>query len=124
MRLQRVEIDSAQPGAFADAEGQRQPIRGVHNLLVLNPVPGDLRGQAVVTTGDVRPRIVDPVRMALRSGPSGGEKAIAERAQRFASTLTSPIESLVDQVPARHVVTDPLCRREGLLILCTLPQEP
>src|SRR5690606_17808272 len=82
---------------------QRQPVREVDHVLVLDPPPGDLRGQPVVAARRVGARVVDVVGGALRQGAPGGEAAVAQRAQRLPEPLVGGVVALVLPGPAGHL---------------------
>ena len=90
------------PLAPGDAELQHQPVRRVHQALVLDPAAGDLRPQPVVDAGDVGARVVGVVGVALGRGAACGEVPVAERQQGFAPPLVGGVVPLEHHRPLVH----------------------
>ena len=84
---QVVAVDSdvvdAEPLAILDLEGQRQPVRYVDQVLVLDVPVADPAGQAVVEPGDVAARVVVAAGPAVGHRTTRDEVAVAECGQRF-----------------------------------------
>ncbi len=96
---EQVRRAGGEPRAAGRREGQRQPVRQVDHVLVGQPMTRDVRGEPVVASGDVGPRVVDGAGPGLRCRASRGEPAVAQRAQRLAQPLVTGIEPLVSQRP-------------------------
>ena len=82
-----------------DPKPQRQPVRSVNQVFVLDVASGDLADQSVVQAGDVGARVVHIVGLGLRERAAGDEVPVAQRAQRLPQPLAGGVEALVDQRP-------------------------
>ena len=101
----RQDLDAAQiqPVTARRAEREDEPVRQVHEVLVLDAPARDLGPQPVVHARGVGAGIVDLVGDGLRGRPAGGEHPVPQRAERLSEPLLFGSEALVGQRPPVHV---------------------
>jgi hypothetical protein len=110
----------AQPVAVLNPQHQRQPVRQVDQILVLDLAPGDLGHEAIVAAGEIGAGIVHAVGHAVRRGGARDEVAVAERAERFAQSLLRRLVAVVGQPPGgmRRHGAGRLVRWSGAMVAC------
>ena len=91
-----------EPVAIGDAKLEREPVRKIDEILVLDHAAGNVGAQPVVAAGEVGSRIVNVIRRAPRRRPARREIAIPQGAQGFADSLPRRVESFVHQRPRRR----------------------
>src|SRR5690606_27834724 len=106
-------VGAGAPAAVAAAEGQREPVGRVDQVLVLHPVAVHGGDRAVVAAGDVGAGVVHPVGPGLRGGAAGGEEAVAQGAQGLAGPGVLAARPLVHQPPAAHRYAPVISRSPG-----------
>ncbi len=89
--------------AVLGSELQREPVRSVHQTLVLDVVILDVGAQAVEDAREVGPGIVDVVGVRLGRSAACRHVAVAEGAQALAQALLLGVVSLVGPHPGVHV---------------------
>ena len=104
---QDLDRQQVEPVAALRPEGDRQPVRQVDEVLVLDNPPGDLGGEAIIAAGEVGPGIMRIVGLGFLGGAAGGEIAVAERAKRLAQTLLGRLEAVVGKRPIGHRARSP-----------------
>ncbi len=97
----RHRVDVA-PVPAVDPDCQRLPVGQVDDALVLDVMAVDVGGEPVENAGSVGTRIVHLVGALLRSGATGGEAAVPQRAQCLAQRLFLGVVALVPYDPASH----------------------
>ena len=97
--LDRVE---SKPLPIVDPQGQRQPVGEIHQIFVLDFSAGYLRGQAIVTAGEIRTWVVYLVCRTVRCRTAGGNIAITKRAKCFPEALLLWPIPVVDEHPIVH----------------------
>ena len=97
-----VELAEVEPAIVLDPQAERQPVRQVHEVLVLDLPVGDTRRESVVAPGDVSAWVMDAAGRRPLGGAARAEIAVSECAQRLAKSLVMGIEALVSQPPRRH----------------------
>jgi hypothetical protein len=97
-----VELAEVEPLIFLDPQAERQPVRQVHEIFVLDLSIRDPGRESVVTPGDVRAWVMDGVGRRPLGGATDAEIAVPEGAKRLAKTLVMGIEAFVFQPPRRH----------------------
>ena len=99
-----VRVRVIEPRASLGANLHRQPVRSVHEALVLDDVPGELGGEPVVNAGDVGAWVMRAVSDPLGCGTTCREVPVAEGAERLALALGVGIVALVGQDPLLHAL--------------------
>src|SRR5690606_36711076 len=89
----------AEPVLGLGREGERQPIRQVDKVLVLDPAAVDNAGRPVVDPGVIGARVVHPVGPGLGPCSADCEPPVAQRAQRLPPALVVGIEPFVRDDP-------------------------
>ena len=82
-KREHVHLIHSEPFAVVNTEGERQPVRQIDEILVFNGTARYLGGKAVISARQIRARIVHVVGHGIRSGASGPEIAITQRAEGF-----------------------------------------
>ena len=88
-----------EPLLAVDAEGHREPVRQVDEALVVDGLALHLVDQPVEDAGGVGAGIVDAVGASFGGAATGGEIAVADRAQGLAQPLLGGIVAVVDDRP-------------------------
>ena len=94
---EKVSVRRVEPLPAGDAEAERQPVRHVDKILILDRAARDLRPQAVVQAGDVGARVMNLVGTGLRDRAAGREVPVAECAQRFTQALAARVEAFIGE---------------------------
>ena len=80
---EEINLRRVEPLPAGDAEAERQPVRHVDKILVLDRAARDRRAEAVVKASDVGARVMNLVGTGLRVRTAGREVPVAQGAQRF-----------------------------------------
>ncbi len=98
----KIDGAQAEPGPAFDAKGERQPIRDVDQVFVLDDASGDVGAQAIVHPGHVGAGVVHVVSERLVAGTARGKVAVPEGAQGLARAFVLGHEVVVNEFPRVH----------------------
>ena len=88
-----------EPVVVGHSEPQRQPIRGVDQVLVLDGMRAPIGSHPVIYAGQIRSRIMHGVGVRFRRGTASSPITIAERTERFAQPFRRRIETIIAEQP-------------------------
>ncbi len=97
--LEHLHPPEVEPVTAGGAEGEREPVGEVDQVLVDDGATGHLARQGVVAPGHVRARVAPGAGHLLLRRAAGGEDAVAQDAQRLAQALLLGLEPFVHERP-------------------------
>ena len=98
--VEDLDAPQVQPVSPFRPEAQRQPVRQVDEVLVLDLAAGEFRHPPIVAAGQIGAGIMHLVGLGLLGRAARREIAVAERAERLAQPLGRGIEGVVGENPA------------------------
>ena len=98
--LQQLHRTHVEPRTTVDPEREREPVRQIHEVLVLDLSRADGGLQSVVDAGRIGTRVVDGVGPGLGHRATRRETPVSQRAKSLAKPLALRVEALVCEQPA------------------------